>query len=46
MHETAINQPLKLHLGCGDEYLNDWVNVDMYNPCADQVVDLFHQPWP
>lgn len=32
---AALEQPrqsLKLHIGCGDTYLRDWVNIDMARP--------------
>ncbi|MEI8120593.1 MAG: methyltransferase domain-containing protein [bacterium] len=43
---AANAQKVRLHLGCGDERLEGWVNVDFHNPRADQSVDLFSQPWP
>jgi len=36
------NMPgIKLHLGCGTIYLNDFVNVDIDNPVADENFDAF-----
>jgi SAM-dependent methyltransferase len=32
---------IKLHLGCGSIYLNDFVNVDIDNPTADENFDAF-----
>ena len=37
---------MKLHLGCGDEYREGWVNVDHLSPLADERVDLSVFPWP
>lgn len=31
---------LKLHLGCGPIYLDDYVNIDYYNPTADLKLDI------
>jgi len=36
---------LKLHLGCGTNYKDDWVNVDSVNSMADESVDLTELPW-
>ena len=37
----------KINLGCGKDYLNDWVNVDFYD---DSTCDIKHDlevfPWP
>lgn len=30
----------KLHLGCGDVYLNGWINIDLDSPAADMRLDL------
>lgn len=30
---------LKLHIGCSNIYLNNWVNVDLGNPTADMELD-------
>ena len=38
---------MKLHLGCGKDYIDDWVNVDFYdNSKCDVVYDLEVFPWP
>lgn len=37
----------KLHLGCGHEYLKDYLNVDVNKDVGpDMVVDLNKVPWP
>lgn len=36
---------IKLHLGCGTIYLNDFVNVDIDNPVADANYDAFKLPY-
>lgn len=34
---------LKLHVGCGDNHLNDFVNIDVrYTPAVDLILDLNH----
>lgn len=40
--------PRKLNLGCGDRYVDGWVNVDFASPHSmDQRVDLTGElPWP
>jgi SAM-dependent methyltransferase len=37
---------MKLHLGCGENYRNGWVNVDFEGDHIDQAVDLSKFPWP
>jgi predicted SAM-dependent methyltransferase len=37
--------PVKLHLGCGPNRKNGWVNVDLFDPRADLQLDL-REPWP
>ena len=38
---------MKLNLGCGKDYIDDWVNVDLYD---DSKCDVTHNleefPWP
>lgn len=37
----------KLHLGCGDDRRDGWVNVDVRSDsAADMLVDLDRTPWP
>lgn len=36
---------MKLHLGCGTNYIKGWVNVDLDSPLADAHVDL-RRPLP
>jgi hypothetical protein len=38
---------MRLNLGCGQEHLPGWVNVDQF-PAArpDLVLDLERLPWP
>ena len=38
---------MKLNLGCGKNYIDGWVNVDLYdNSKCDVVHDLEEFPWP
>ena len=36
---------IRLHLGCGNIYLNDFVNIDIDNPAADANYDAFKLPY-
>lgn len=39
--DLAPDRPLRLHLGCGDDYLKGWLNVDYSkNSKADIVMDF------
>jgi predicted SAM-dependent methyltransferase len=31
---------MKIHLGCGTNYIKGWVNVDLDSPLADAHLDL------
>ena len=35
----------KLHVGCGEIYLEDWINIDIESPKADLIHDL-RKPLP
>ena len=38
---------MKLNLGCGNNKIDDWINVDKEEACnPDKVVDLEVFPWP
>jgi SAM-dependent methyltransferase len=37
--------PIKLHLGCGPNRKEGWVNVDLFDRGADLQLDL-REPWP
>ena len=38
---------MKLNLGCGKDYIDDWVNVDFYDDSkCDVTHDLEAFPWP
>ena len=38
---------MKLNLGCGKDYIDDWINVDFYDDSkCDVVHDLEVFPWP
>jgi len=37
--------PVKLHLGCGPNRKDGWVNVDLFDSRADLQLDL-REPWP
>jgi SAM-dependent methyltransferase len=34
------SRDLKLHVGCGSNYKEGWVNIDLFNPTADVALDL------
>jgi len=36
---------IRLHLGCGNIYLNDFINIDIDNPVADANYDAFKLPY-
>ena len=38
-------KPIKLHLGCGEDYKEGWVNVDRYSK-SDIKHDLNNYPYP
>ena len=38
---------MKLNLGCGKDYIDDWINVDFYDDSkCDVIHDLEEFPWP
>lgn len=37
---------VRVNLGSGPDYREGWVNVDLYNPRADERFDLLSFPWP
>jgi teichuronic acid biosynthesis glycosyltransferase TuaG len=40
-----VHKELKLNLGCGDEVLQGWVNIDAYNDKADVKADVKALPY-
>lgn len=38
--EVAASDPIRLHVGCGWTYLEDWINVDLFATKADIAWDL------
>ena len=43
---TAAEQKLKLHLGCGTNKLDGWVNVDSVKGCAPDLLHDITRPLP
>lgn len=45
---TESKEPThKLNLGCGEKYMDGWINVDQeYNLQADVYCDIGEEPWP
>lgn len=41
-----MSDKIKLHLGCGDEILPDYINCDIENPKADMLFDATKIPFP
>jgi predicted SAM-dependent methyltransferase len=37
---------MRLNLGCGNDYRNGWVNVDLYNKFVDLRFDIEKAPYP
>ncbi len=47
LEEAVANKDvIRLHLGCGDIYLGDWINCDLENPKADVKLDCRKIPLP
>jgi predicted SAM-dependent methyltransferase len=44
-HRFLSSLPVKLHLGCGPNLKNGWVNIDLFDPGADLRLDL-REKWP
>jgi SAM-dependent methyltransferase len=40
LREIRCGAVVRLHLGCGDKYLDGYVNVDAYSPKADVKADI------
>ncbi len=36
---------IKLNLGCGDNILKDWINIDAYNDKADEKFNVEKLPY-
>lgn len=36
---STSGSPLRLHLGCGDTYIEDWINIDLARPGRKQDLD-------
>lgn len=45
---SILNKPpeIKLNIACGDDYLDGWVNVDLYSEKADIKFDVEKPPYP